>query len=125
MASTPVAGSTPPDSTVACVYALERGPPPLLTQDPLGLVGRDRHEPGAKGGLVADTADLLPGDQPRRLGGLLRDGMVTCDVRGHAAHVVMVIDDDAAEGEFVTGGSSRQQASPPPVSRSCHRFHVL
>ena len=42
-----------------------------LAQDPLGLVGSDRDEPRPEVGLVADVAELLPRDEPRRLRGLL------------------------------------------------------
>ena len=47
-----------------------------LRSELLGLVDGDRHEPRSEVARAVDLAELLPGDEPRGLDGLVRDGVI-------------------------------------------------
>ena len=60
---------------------------------------------------LADRAELLPRDRPCRLDGLLSERVVPLITSTDPAHVVVVLGDDAAEGDLVTGSRGRKHVA--------------
>ena len=71
-----------------------------------------------------DIIEALPGDDPRRLEGLLRDATVSGDRHADPAHVVVIGGDDAAEGDLVTRSSGREDVAQLSARQARHRLHI-
>ena len=103
---------------------MDEGPRALLATELSGLVGGHGHEPRLEAVRVAQRVQLLPGDGPGGLHGVVRDVLVATghDV-GDADHVGVVRGHDPGERHRVPG---RRQLH----DRGCHRgvprepFHV-
>jgi hypothetical protein len=80
---------------------LDLVPPALSSAHPLGLVGRDRDQPGSQPGGVAQGAELAPGDVPGDLHGIVGEAVVARDEAAHPTHMVVVLGDDPAERDLI------------------------
>ncbi len=111
----------PPERLLGIGVDLDQRAPLPLLQQRLGLVDRDRDEPRPEASRVADGAELPPGDRPRGLDPIGRDGLVTTHRHADAIHLVVVRLDDAGEGQShhrrpLTRGRPRRPAERPRSS---------
>ena len=88
------------------------------------LSHRHRDEPGTQQVRTMDPVELLPGHEPGGLHGLLGDPVVAADGEADPAHVLVVLGDDATEGELVAGCRGRDQIADFRVCHPRHEFHT-
>ena len=86
---------------------LDLGPSTAPSQQPLGLVHRDRHEPG-RSRSGHGPSQFLPRDRPRGLGSVLRDRLVTVTYE-QTRRMSRVLNDDPSEGDLVTGAADAKK----------------
>jgi hypothetical protein len=66
--------------------------------------------------------ELLPGDEPRGLDGVVSDGVIAADGLADAAQVLVMGGDDPLEGDLVTGSGRRERVG---LLSGCHPRNCL